>query len=457
MPKRYLASVLHALVMILLLGVSCAASPAILPNAPAQQPEVFDSQSDTISWNGLNLVRDTFGNNSCSIVDIVMQENVLTEKDHLLTVSITNRGSDELLYGTYECTQINLDGLWYTMSGQLSHRESPLKLPPVNGKTAEFTTDFSVLGNLPVGRYRLVEKFFNERLQREYCAFAYYWIIEPGAERPPESETTEPAHMDDIIFVVESISAARREITDQDERISFYIENISGKLYHATGCMLEIKQGDQWTALAFRHANLGLVLGWTTTRNDFFPNEPLVAGNYRVKLFMEIFGTNNTLEPFYEFTVLSHKDAPMPKWEKLRLTPSALGNTGNDTGVTITLKNSVLNEKTQLEYTVTAEGYYMFGVACSIEVFLDGTWYKVPTYGIFTTQAIFIGPGADASEAFFVDPVFMAGILPEGKYRLVKEFYLVDIESRGSTPTVFLAREYATAEFTVVETLELYK
>jgi hypothetical protein len=151
-----------------------------------------------------------------------------------------------------------------------------------------------------------------------------------------------------------------------------------------------------------------------------------------------------------EFTVLAHKNAPTPEWKMSQLIPSTINEFAKSTGVTIQFKNSALTKSNStLEYKITAYDYYSFGADYKIEVFLDGAWYCVPfANGVFLTILYSISPGADASITHFCDPVFAIGVLPKGRYRLIKGFNQV------ASGSLYLSCEYAIAEFTVAETLE---
>ncbi|MCL2707151.1 MAG: hypothetical protein FWE97_03215 [Dehalococcoidia bacterium] len=443
MSKRHFLLALHAFVAVSLLCTSC------------EDTHSAKHHTNTIAWNGFNLALDYLGDHSSNLVDITIHENVLPTTASTLTISITSMGSAVLEYGIDEFIQVYLSGLWYTIPVQLSQRKLPLEFKLPAGNTKEYAIDFSVLGSLPPGKYRFCEKLFQARLQSESYAFAYFWITEPGAERPPESETTGPARMEDIVFYVESFSAARDNITDKDYAIFLSIKNLSGKLYHATKAMLEMKQGNQWIDTEYQHTSLGSVPGWTSRRKMFFLSEPLAEGVYRLKLSMEVFGINDTMEHEYEFTVFAHKNTPQPQWEASRLAPSRFNEQGYNSSVSITLKNTVLNTGTTwLVYTVTASNYYSFGRSVEIEVLLDGKWYRVPmAHNLVLAIQINIAPGGSITH--YYDPVFYANILPEGRYRMIMDFNLVDIESNSREPT-YLAKEYAMAEFTVAQTLETW-
>ena len=176
-------------------------------------------------------------------------------------------------------------------------------MPVEEAKKTEYTVDLSVFGRLPTGRYRFVERFFLERLQLELHTLAYFWVVEPGEDSPPESMTGGTARLEDIVFFVASLYEVRQVITDADTMLALNIENLSGRQYIESRAVLEMQQGSQWVGVAYRHANLGLLQSWVKDRNVLFLEEPLSAGNYRLRLEMNVFGTQSWIEAEYEFIV----------------------------------------------------------------------------------------------------------------------------------------------------------
>ena len=271
MLNRYCFAVCFMLT--LFLCASCArqsAMPAGIPDKLSDE-QLIEKPDRNLEWNGFHLIREDFGfdGRSTAAVDITVPENVLTNEDRTLTFSIYSRlGSDTYEYGVDELIQVHLDGIWYTIPQALSQNTQPLVLGSKERKT--HTADLSPLGVLPPGRYRLVEKFFYQRLQNEDCAFAYFWVVQPNEMRPPGSETTGEADMEDILFSVESLCEARRILTDRDTRLSMVIENLSGKGYYTEAVILEGNKSGKWKAIKYQHANMGFIEGWTTDRNELF-------------------------------------------------------------------------------------------------------------------------------------------------------------------------------------------
>ena len=207
MLKRYFIMICTALILILC--VACE-------NKPASPVEQTDGK---FLWNGFNLIRKNIY--WYEDVDVSVPENVITTKERNLTISLKSRGGI-YEYGFNEFVQVYLDGIWYTFPQELSQNaerlvlDNPQNHSDVNSDRTEYTVDFSVIGKLPPGKYRLVEIFYEERLKEESCGFANFWVIKPGDKRPPESETTGKARKEDIVLSVQSPYEARRDITDKD-------------------------------------------------------------------------------------------------------------------------------------------------------------------------------------------------------------------------------------------------
>jgi len=463
---------------------SCASAPGAMPmpaspatqsdmQTPVKQTGQRGTSSEqhgtlavqrnyTVMWNGLELHREDFAG---SAYNTFVPENVLTTDEQVLTVYYTNgSGSDALEYGIHEIIQVNIDGTWYTLPYQLSSLEQPLLLPPlpihVEYQSEESRTrhqvDLSVTGGLAPGAFRLVERFFLERLQWESFAFAYFWIIEPGGERPPESETTGQARMEDILLTVKPLAHAQKYVTDADRIIAVHTTNLSGKTYQPLRTTLERKTGGEWEDVKYEHANRPLLFGWSGGGNMLFLNEPLSPGDYRLRLSLVVFQTNLSIEPEYEFTVVALKDAPTPAWDAWYLCPSPLGTADLSKSINITLKNSVLNERgTELELTISADKRYNFGEPFEIEVLLDGVWYRVPSFGGFTLPLYQVAPDIEPKSFTLThNPLGHVGALPAGQYRLIKEFDLVATEPVDDSLIVYAAKEFAMVSF-MVET-DLY-
>ena len=443
------------------------AQPKTLPEEPASQPR------EVLTLNGFTLVREDYHGRAS---DVSVQENVLTTEDQTLTMSFASSSGEAMEYGLFEFVQVKLGGIWYTlMDGppespaspfNLSQRTDPLLLPPMSegaedlstGAATEHTVDLSALGGLPPGRYRLVERFFWRRLQHEYHVLADFWVISPGDARPPESEASEQARLEDIVFFVESPYEARREITDADKLISLCIENLSGKKYAASSAVMETRKGDRWENVEFMHANLGLISAWTGNRNFLFLDDPLPAGDYRLRLTMSEYNNRDVaIYPEYEFAIIPYKAAPEPGWDASRLVLSRYDAAEQSTGITMTLTNNVLDRKImELEYILEAESSYSYGEPFGIDVFLDGTWYNVPfAHGDFVMPLYYVDPDTELpNRTRMHNPVFAVGVLPAGQYRLVKAFDLNDPNETESDLPVYLAKEFAIAEFRVAEKLE---
>ena len=473
--------------IVLLLCVSCVSGSALLPDALVEQPEAQDQQPEilagqlktpieqsdgTLTWNGFKLKREEYFGRA---EDVFVPENVLTTDEQTLSVFFSSGfGSDELEYGIMEFIQVNLDGVWYTLMDEqsdpptplnLSQTDVPLILPPFDSNTEyqseasrmEHTVDFSVIGGLPAGRYRLVERFFLDRLKLELHTLAHFWVIEPGDKRPPESEPTGAARLEDILFYVDSPYKARQEITDADYHISTYIENLSGKRYVANSAILEMKQNGRWVNVDFQHANLGLLSEWTGVCDFMFLDEPLIVGDYRLRLSISILGMQDVIEPECEFAVIAYEDAPKPKWVSSQLKPSPYNVAEQSTGISITLKNAVLDkENMELEFVIEADSAYSFGEPYELDVLLDGTWYSVPlAFSAFNSIGYAIDPDTEiANRTYKHTPVFSVGILPAGQYRLIKAFNLTGPDEPKSGMPTYLTNEFALAEFSVAETLE---
>ena len=464
MVKRHciLVVLVFSLCLFGLLSASCGANTAADGSDPSPEvPQDLEEErrQAKLMWNGLELTHEDF--DGSAPVELFVPENVLTTDDEALTVFFLSKlGSDVLEYGVTEVIQVQLDGLWYTLPFNLSQSDEPLVLPGFSHEmeslsieyATEHAVDLSITGGLPPGRYRLVERFSWERLQDEGFAFANFWVINPGDARPPESEVTGEARMEDIVFNVSSPFEARRAITDQDDVIAFSIENLSGKTYDATSATLERRDGDQWVDVGFEHANLGLVWGWEGSSDFLFLRGHLEAGDYRLRVSMRVFETQPVIEPEYEFAVVAHEHAPKAAWDSSRLRPSPYEAADQSTGVAMAIEDPVINKRnTTLALTVTADAAYSFGEPYEIEVLLDGTWYSAPmANAMFNMPAYGVGPNEPYEIAH--DLLHTMGVMPAGQYRIIKEFDLVDPKAPWDEVS-YLAKEFAIAEFTVEESI----
>ena len=91
-----------------------------------------------------------------------------------------------------------------------------------------------------------------------------------------------------------------------------------------------------------------------------------------------------------------------------------------------------------------------------MEVLLEGKWYQVPFGGVmgFTLPAYTIGPNAENQAAIgSCNPVFDCGVLPKGRYRIIKDFEIREYPPDESQERVVSDKEYVMAEFEVAETL----
>jgi hypothetical protein len=264
---------------------------------------------------------------------------------------------------------------------------------------------------------------------------------------------------------VESLYEARRCVTDKDIWFGIYIENLSGKKYivEREEIALEMKQKGKWAKIEFKHINAGSISPWEVGGCQVFLREPLAAGRYRIRLPIHIFtvpmesymGQPGSIEFAYEFDVLAYADAPEPKWEASRLKPSPYDDAKQSPDVKMSFADSVIDkDNATLEILLTADKFYSYGEPYELEVLLGAKWYRAPFGGSmgFALPAYYVGPNAENQKAMCAcDPVFACGILPAGKYRIIKEFSLEDADSEGVHAR--LANEIAIAEFTVEETL----
>ena len=458
MLKRYYIFI--CMVMLFFTFASCKSEPAHI--LPLKQPD------GTFLWNGLQLVfeeTDLYGDSP--LYGFAVFDNVIATKDKTLAVVIKNTSSDPIEYGFNEFLQVELNSIWYTLPYQLSQNEEPLVLAGLTSETKrgpgiEHMVDFSAIGELPPGKYRLIEEFYWERRRQTNYSFAYFWVIEPGGKLPHEAETTGKAHKEDIVFYIESLYEARRNVTDRDIWFGAYVENLSGKKYaidheeEKNPPILEIKQNGKWKTIAYKHINAGMIVGWSGGANAVFLDEPLAAGHYRMRLPIYAFEyPDDIIELAYEFDVIAHEAAPEPNWDISRLKLSKYEKTRQSTGVVMSFVDPVLNKNnTKLEMIVTVDdNVYTYGASYEVEVLLEGRWYQVPFGGSggFSLVAQNIGPNAETHEV--CDPVHGCGVLPKGRYRIIKDFEIQQYPPDESQERVVSDKEYVMAEFEVAETL----
>jgi hypothetical protein len=465
MFKRYGALIFASIILFLF---SCAGggTPSVL-SEPAEQPD------GTFLWENMRLIRDDINGIRGIYTNFFVSDNVITAQDQTLIISIRNSGGDDLEYGTEQIIQVNLDGAWYTIAHQLSQNEEPVILAGLTADTRrdppiEYLVDISGIGGLPPGKYRFLERIYHERLKEEWYNSAYFWVIEPGGKRPPESETEGKARKEDIILYAESLYEARRVITDKDILFGVYIENLSGKRYiiEREEVILEMRSGSRWLNIDFGHINVGMVSPWHGGHNEVFLYEPLEAGEYRVRIKLRVFdapreshaGRPGSIEIISEFDVISHENAPEPKWDISRLVLSPHNEAEQSAGVKMSFTDPVLNKDNwELEILFTTDNnIYGYGCDYRIEVFLDGRWYKVPFVNMgFTLVAYSLEPNSVNEKracSSSCNPVFACGVLPAGRYRIVMDFDIVDTDETGERD-IRRGKIIAAAEFIVEETL----
>ena len=419
-------------------------------DAISEYPIVNSELQSPYEWAGHELVRENFDG---SHYFVNVPDNVITTECEMLVVYYTNQsGSDTVQFGADEIVQVQLDGAWYTLKSFLPTRDKPLELPlnTIWGSENEVRHEIRFSNLLPSGFYRIVDNFFNERMQLGTYKFAYFWVTEPGAERPPESETTGYARLEDINLTVIASNAVQRQVTDADKRIIFRIENISGKRYLTTAVILDKCNDGEWERIPFAHANFGLQFGWTHWSNAIFLHEPLEPGDYRVMLIMNVFNSTGDIFPQHIFSVISADEAPEPVWDATQLIPSRI--TGISTSVTMTIENNIITrENPELEIVLDADRPYTYGYPYDIEVKLDDEWFQVPFASVSFHDW---GFGIDENtplEHRTIQRSFLGaiGIVPPGQYRIIKEFCVWE----DNFLLTLVAREFAAAEFTVTEVL----
>jgi len=422
------------------------------------------------------LKREFYNGDPASFV----MEPVLTTEDTMLTVYYlgdSGYAADEnrSTFGMTEIVQVHLADAWYTLPFNLSQRNEPLVLGKMEDSAysaflnwsadgrIEHKVDLSPIGGLPPGRYRLVQTFFNERFQLEHHCFSYFWVIEPGDERPPEAGHEGDASIGDLIIRLESPTGARKVVTDKDNMLIVHVENLSGRRYGGQSTVLEILRDGQWENVGLRRESLiGLVSRWSASRYHHYFENPLEPGRYRLRntlrRFYGVGDYGGAVGHEYEFTVLRYEDAPEPVWDVWRLNVSRYDAAEQSTDATLTIKDPVLNDANPWpEYVLTSANHYTFCCnSFTVDILLDGIWYVVPFVGM---GCFFMGNDIDpdvpeADRTFYLDVVAFSGLLPAGQYRIIQELILVDPEARFFHGVSYLAREFAVAEFTVEESLD---
>ena len=269
----------------------------------------------------------------------------------------------------------------------------------------------------------------------------------------------------DIYIRVESPYEARRVITDRDVQLSLVIGNISGVNYVADEAALEKKNGTRWESAQYRHANLGMINGYSTSQgNLIFLNGPLAVGDYRLRLTVSVLttvrdgtrGSRAPFEPACEFTVTAYGEAQAPAWDASRLGISLYDEYVTPPSIPMSFSNPVLtNANPELGYSISANDIYYYDENYRADVLIDGTWYDVPFINRIVHAILLVYNPGDAGNGdrheCKPEPASGCGILPAGTYRIVKEF---DLGGYRGSPQ-FIRTEYAVAEFRADETIEL--
>ena len=263
------------------------------------------------------------------------------------------------------------------------------------------------------------------------------------------------ARLEDIIFLVESPSAARRTITDRDGIISVKFENLSGRQYSGSGSQiaLELRIGNRWVNADWYIESVAKwefgVFEWMVYHINIPLNEPLPAGEYRLLLELgRLYApgeelSDDTIELEYEFSVVRFEDAP-PEWDASLLFLSSYD--AADQISSLSLAAALNAENSRLELSFTTDRNHSFGEDYELDVLLDGKWYRVPyAEGDFTALAYSTDSYTNQdSVGFSVSPARDHGVLPAGQYRLIMYFSAVAPRSQG----------FAIAEFEVEDTLD---
>jgi|GEM_PF-2541182 len=409
-----------------------------------------------IEWAGHPLVRSRFvGRHN----GVAVPQNVITPACTRLFVYYENWSGYYVRFSINEQLEVYLDGAWYTLVDFLPQRERPITFPPraidhsIVIETVRHTIHFPHA--LPPGRYRLTDTFYNWGMQMHENKIAYFWVTEPGAERPSESETTGAAQPGDVILTVTSMNTARPQVSNVDEIFFFHTEVLTGRNFLITRVFLDRYASGNWESVPFEHANYGLQFGWTTSSNELFLHQPLAPGRYRVTLTMNAFNLPHTMSvpgdifPQYEFEVVAEEGAPEPAWDAARLLPSQITELGDR--VTMTLASDIITrENPMLEIVLEVDRGFMYGQMFQIEVNLDGEWFQVPMHGFFTLEGLIIDENTPlAYRTIRRNFVRSIGVVPPGHYRIIKKF---NAWGHGSPPQN-IERQTIAAEFTVTEIL----
>jgi len=277
----------------------------------------------------------------------------------------------------------------------------------------------------------------------------------------------------ELVFHVRSLYEARRVITDRDNWFGlFFTVSYGAWVVEQEEVFLEMLHDGVWERINYRNVNIGLMRSsWDEISvSELFLHEPLAAGRYRVRLIAYPFtvprsshrGMPGAIELVREFDIIAHEDAPEPRWNITRLELSPHCESDWSDGIRMTVANPVIDgDNTVLEVYLTADYIYTFGEHFRVEALLDGQWYKVPfANGVFFDVGFKISAGVRnlTVDCCAIDPVFRAGVLPAGHYRIIMEFSLM-----GDLMTEYgvldwsirnrIAEEFAMAEFVVMETL----
>jgi hypothetical protein len=261
-------------------------------------------------------------------------------------------------------------------------------------------------------------------------------LSEDGA-LPPESEPAGALPAEDFAITVGSCYSARPVITDKDFVVGVYIENQYPKdglssVEYAKLEYAELESGEdgQWISIKHFDIETRVYSDWTTLYKVLSLDEPLAAGEYRLRLNMRVLNPSDEIEVENEFSVIAYGDAPEPKWDTSQMSIyewDLRESQGEDIDLFIT--NPVLTkENMELEYTIMAEREYSYGEYYDVEFLNDGRWKIVDfssAYNFLDAQiedkSLSVSPGDKNTHT--CNPVSDIGAVPPGQYRLIKKFH----------------------------------
>jgi len=204
------------------------------------------SSKGIVKWGEYELIKEDY----VSTDGLITQDNtIVNESKPLFTVYFLNDSyapgktvQHRIEYGIDEVIQVCLDGSWYTLPDMLPKRSVPYVLSE-NAESfvmkerlgeptefIEYTIDLAPFGKLPVGEYRLVEKFDYTDFCIEQYRIGYFWIVNSWSEAPKTSEISGSASKEDLEFYTSSVYPARSALSDTDKYIYIYIRNYLGLL-----------------------------------------------------------------------------------------------------------------------------------------------------------------------------------------------------------------------------------